>query len=45
MKTADLIKEIITEQSYIVGDKIANERAEATKVIHLQKNKVDIIQK
>jgi len=43
MKTTDLIKEIISEQSNIVGDKVAYERAEATKVIHMQKNKVDIV--
>jgi ABC-type histidine transport system ATPase subunit len=42
MKTTDLIKEIIIEQSNIVGDKIAFERAEATKVIHVNQNKINV---
>jgi len=42
MKQIDLIKEIIHEQSNIVGEKIAWERALNTKVITLENNKVAI---
>jgi len=42
MKQVDLIKEIIHEQSNIVGEKIAIERALSTNVISFQNSKISI---
>jgi len=42
MKQTDLIKEIIHEQSNIVGEKIAIERALSTRVIELHNNTLTI---
>jgi len=42
MKQIDLIKEIIHEQSNIVGEKIAIERALSTKVINFDNKKISI---
>jgi hypothetical protein len=42
MKQTELIKEIIQEQSNIVGEKIALERALSTNVIEVQNNKLKI---
>lgn len=39
----EIIKEIIEEQSHIVGDKITLNRIEATKVIKYEKNQVEIL--
>lgn len=40
-----IIKEIIEEQSHIVGLKIANERARATKAIEIKGNNIVILTK
>ncbi len=42
MKQNDLIMEIIQEQSNIVGEKIALERALSTRVISISENKLKI---
>jgi len=42
MKSTELIKEIIHEQSNIVGEKIALERALSTNVISFSKDKMTI---
>jgi hypothetical protein len=39
----NLIKEIIKEQSNIVGDKIAINRAEASKAIKFNKNDIELL--
>jgi hypothetical protein len=41
-QTSSIIKEIILEQSNIVGLKIATERANSTKVIEFKNNEVKI---
>lgn len=42
MTSVELIKEIISEQSNIVGEKIALERALSTKVISLDNKRISI---
>lgn len=42
MKSTELIKEIIHEQSNIVGEKIALERALSTNVISISNNRISI---
>jgi len=39
----NIIKEIIEEQTHIVGEKIVRNRVEATQVIKLNKNEIEIL--